>query len=70
VEVECVKAASALPVIIGSGITAANLEKYWPLADAFIVGSSLKKEGKWFNPPDQQRVAGFMEAVRKLKRDI
>jgi hypothetical protein len=69
-EVESVKAATALPVIIGSGITAANLEKYWPLADAFIVGSSLKKEGKWFNPPDQERVSGFMESVRKLKQSI
>jgi len=57
-------------VLIGSGITAANLEKYWPLADAFIVGSSLKKEGKWFNPPDQVRVDGLMETVRKLKRSI
>ena len=69
-EVESVKAATALPLLIGSGITASNLEKYWPLADAFIVGSSLKKEGKWFNPPDQVRVDGLMETVRKLKRSI
>jgi predicted TIM-barrel enzyme len=29
-----------------------------------------RKEGKWFNPPDQERVAGFMETVRKLKQSI
>ncbi|MDO8927883.1 MAG: BtpA/SgcQ family protein [Bacteroidota bacterium] len=31
-----------LPVIVGSGITVGNIENYWDLADAFIVGSWFK----------------------------
>lgn len=34
-----------LPVIVGSGITAENIEKF-AHADAFIVGSYLKYDGK------------------------
>lgn len=39
------KEAVQLPVIVGSGITAENIQKF-AHADAFIVGSSLKYDGR------------------------
>lgn len=56
-----------LPVIIGSGITSGNIEKYWDLADAFIVGSGLKFEGDWKKPVSEERVKLLMERVKKLR---
>jgi membrane complex biogenesis BtpA family protein len=56
-----------LPVLIGSGITADNLETYWPYADAFIIGSSLKIEGNWKNPVDRDRVSALMTKVKEIK---
>lgn len=66
-DVRQVKNVTALPVIIGSGVTVENLPGYWPYADAFIVGSSLKKEGLWFNPPDEKRISEMMKQVNLLK---
>lgn len=56
-----------IPVIIGSGITAENITKYLPIADAFIVGSSLKKKGRWMNDVDAERVKKLMNKVNELK---
>lgn len=66
-EVKKVKDEIKIPVIIGSGITAENIIKYLPVADAFIVGSSLKKEGNWMNEVDVERVKEFMKRVNELK---
>lgn len=60
-EVEAVSAAVAIPTIIGSGITAANITRY-PAADAFIIGSSVKRDGIWSNAVDEARVAAIVEA--------
>jgi membrane complex biogenesis BtpA family protein len=57
-----------LPLIIGSGITVANIENYWDFADAFIVGSEFKFEGKWENPISAERVSLFMDKVQELRR--
>lgn len=63
-EVKAVKEAVKIPVIIGSGIDAANIHEYLDFADAFIVGSSLKIHGNWENPVDINRVR---ELVGKAK---
>jgi membrane complex biogenesis BtpA family protein len=60
------KTATTLPVYLGSGITHKNLGSYIQLADGFIVGSEFKKDGKWFNPLDQERIMQFMTRHRKL----
>jgi len=60
------KNASQLPVLIGSGITAANIGEYYQFADGFIVGSHLKKDGKWQNPPDKERISKFLDALNKI----
>lgn len=56
-----------LPVIVGSGITAGNIENYWNLADAFIVGSWLKIEGNWKNSISEERLKTFMNRVKELR---
>lgn len=67
-EVARVKSVVSVPVLVGSGITHENLGAYWASADAFIVGSSIKKDGLWSNPLDHARVARLMTQVKKLRR--
>lgn len=56
----------ALPKLVGSGIAPENLEAYWPLADAFIVGSTLKQGGHWASPLDPARIAALVTRFREL----
>jgi|ERR1019366_1295310 membrane complex biogenesis BtpA family protein len=62
-----VKKKTHLPVYLGSGVTAANLEKYFAAADGFIIGSEFKQGGHWARPVDAKRVERFMAAHRRLK---
>ena len=62
-ELRAVHAATRLPVLVGSGITADNLKTYLPLADAFIVGSHFKKDGHWTNPLDPARIRRLLDAL-------
>ncbi len=66
-DVLAVKKKTHLPVYLGSGVTAANLEQFSPAADGFIVGSEFKRGGHWANVVDVKRVERFMAAHRKLK---
>jgi hypothetical protein len=65
-DVLAVKQKTRLPVILGSGITATNLERFIPAADGFIVGSEFKKGGDWANKMDTKRVEKFMAMHRRL----
>jgi membrane complex biogenesis BtpA family protein len=56
------RACPSAKILLGSGVTIENVQKY-SLADGFIVGSSLKRDGKLHNPVDAKRVAAL---VRKL----
>jgi len=70
VDIQDVREVSAqvqLPIAIGSGLDADNIEKLWDLADIFIIGSFIKHEGQWFHPPDPDRVGTFMRTVEQLK---
>jgi membrane complex biogenesis BtpA family protein len=66
-EVQAVKAAVHIPVLIGSGVTIDNVEQYLPHADAVIVGSHFKTDGRWINTVDYDRTAAFMEKVHALR---
>jgi membrane complex biogenesis BtpA family protein len=55
--------AGRAPLIIGSGICAENLAAFLPHADAFIIGSSLKHEGRLENPIDVWRVEAVSRCV-------
>jgi uncharacterized protein len=62
-ELEQVKSAVNIPVLVGSGITFENVDRYLAVADALIVGSYFKKGGHWANGVDAQRVERFMKKV-------
>ena len=64
-EVEAVSAAVALPVLVGSGANPDNVADY-AAADGIIVGSYVKRDGRWNNPLDVDRVAAFARAFRAL----
>jgi len=56
-------ACPAARILIGSGVTLANLPDFLPVADGFIVGTSLKLAGKVSNPVDPKRVAAVARAI-------
>ena len=66
-ELKKVRDAVIIPVFIGSGLTADNIEKYFPVADAFIVGSHFKFNGSWKNEVDKDRVKVFMQKVNRIR---
>jgi len=60
-DVRAVSAATGLPTLVGSGVTAGNVGDY-ASADALIVGSSVKQGGVWSEPLDPERLAALVEA--------
>jgi len=66
-DLEQARTATQLPLWVGSGITAQNLNSYWNLADGFIVGSHFKVDGNWQNTVDPQRISVFMNEVQRLR---
>lgn len=66
-DVKTARQSTELPVIVGSGINAENIRKYWDFADAFIVGSWFKHDGNWKNPVSAKRVNLFMKCVAELR---
>ena len=55
------KSATKLPVLIGSGMTAENIQEYLPLADGFIVGSYFRKGGKFLEKLEPEKLHKFMK---------
>jgi membrane complex biogenesis BtpA family protein len=55
------------PVLVGSGINVDNIEAYWSIADGFIVGTSIKYEGKTTNPVDEKRAKQLAEKAEELR---
>lgn len=66
-EISQVKESVSLPVLVGSGVTAENVEAYLKSSDAMIVGSYFKKDGFWVNEVEPLRVQKFMEAVKRYR---
>jgi len=64
-EVEAVAEAVSIPTLVGSGITPENIGEF-ARADAFIVGTSPKREGRWSNPVDPARAAALVRAFVRL----
>jgi membrane complex biogenesis BtpA family protein len=55
----------ATKVLLGSGVKLENIRDFLPIADGFIVASSLKLNGKLSNPVDAKRVAALARAFGK-----
>ena len=64
-DVRDVAGAVGVPVLVGSGVTAANLASY-AAAHGFIVGSSVKQGGLWSNPLDVEAIRVLVAAFGKL----
>jgi uncharacterized protein len=63
-DVERVRAAGPkTKLLLGSGVTVANVKSYLRFADGVIVGSSLKRDGRLANPVDPKRVAALVRAM-------
>ncbi len=54
-------------VFVGSGVNPDNASNY-ACADAWIVGSHLKRGGSWENPPEIERVQAMAAAARSAHR--
>ena len=67
-ELSQVRGNTNLPILIGSGITYDNIDNYFNLADAFIIGSHFKVDGNWINKVDATRVKRFMNKINDLKK--
>jgi len=57
------RAAPGAKVLLGSGVTLANLPEFRPVADGFIVGTSLKAGAKVSSPVDSKRVSALARAL-------
>ena len=66
-DVRDVVRAARVPVLVGSGITPANLAQF-STAHGFIVGSSVKQGGVWCNPIDRDAVRALADAFAGLSR--
>ncbi len=66
-ELERVKAAVQIPVLVGSGVNLENVDRYLAIADALIIGSYFKQGGHWTQGVDLERVKDFMGKVNKLR---
>lgn len=59
-----VKQVASIPVVVGSGTTAANASQVLSVADGAIVGSALKFGGKAENEVSAEAARAFMAAAR------
>lgn len=58
------RTAPGMKILLGSGVTVANVRSFLPAADGFIVGSSLKVGGGVSNRVDARRVAALAHALK------
>lgn len=63
-DVRAVGRAVSIPVLIGSGVTAANIHEYSNCAQALIIGSDVKVNGQWQNKLDRERCKRIVAAVQ------
>ncbi len=68
-EIDAIAAATHLPLLVGSGVTPANVAAILARTQGCIVASSLKVDGVWWNPVEPARVRAFMDAARPALED-
>jgi membrane complex biogenesis BtpA family protein len=65
-ELRAVRAATQLPLLVGSGVTPENVGAILGVADGVIVASALKEDGVWWSPVSEAKVRAFMDVVEAL----
>ena len=63
---DVMRAVPSLPVLVGSGVTAGNLHEY-QRATACIIGSEFKKDGRWEEELDEDRVRAVMHEAKRFR---
>ncbi len=56
------------PVVVGTGVSDKNIRALSRVADGFIVGTSIKKDGQTLNPVDPARAEAFMAQAAGMGR--
>jgi hypothetical protein len=54
-------------VLTNTGCTRENIADQLTIADGAIVGTTFKRDGRFINPVDTDRVAAFMTEVRRFR---
>lgn len=67
-ELQTIANGTALPVVVGSGVTPDNVRDIFGVADGVIVASYLKQDGVWWNPVDPARLRRFMAEADLARR--
>lgn len=65
-DLDAVYGHTKLPILIGSGVTKENVDKYFRKANGLIIGSYFKEDGNWMNDLSEERVEEFMNKVKGL----
>ncbi|WP_413736120.1 BtpA/SgcQ family protein [Sodalis sp. RH21] len=63
-EIDEIRSATALPLLVGSGVTPDNVGQILQRTQGVIVASTLKVGGVWWNEVEPARVKHFMAAAR------
>lgn len=63
-EIDDIRAATSLPLLVGSGVTPDNVVEILGRSQGVIVASALKEEGVWWNPVARERVKHFMTVAQ------
>ncbi len=66
-DVAAVRGAVKVPVLVGSGVTPEQLGDLFQHADALIVGSWIKKSGRWQNPVDPRRAKAIVKEASRVR---
>lgn len=69
-DLTAVRAATSLPVLVGSGATPQALSDLWRHCDAVIVGSFLKQNGRWDQAIDSGRVREMVAAAQTARQEL
>lgn len=65
-----VKRAVSTPVFANNGVRLENIDLQLSAADGCIVGTSLKRDGKFYNEVDEGRVEQLMRRARQVRGEL
>ncbi|XP_055689763.1 uncharacterized protein F13E9.13, mitochondrial [Lutzomyia longipalpis] len=57
-----------IPILIGSGATADNVQEYFGNCQGIIVGSNFKKSGTWDGELCPERIESFMGRINEMRK--